>query len=500
MRFLSSKFVPSNNPFMFRKTLSITVFIIVAFAAYLLFNALTFKSKQVNWAPVSKIEIADSAVMHLAQAIRIPTISYENATDFDSAQFFAFGEFIEATYPLVHKQLQKTVINAFSLLYKWQGSNDALAPAVLTAHMDVVPVPEEDLGKWTVPPFSGEIRDGILWGRGAIDDKVSVIGLLEAVELLLHHDHTPERTIYLAFGHDEEIGGLYGARAIAEKLKSDGVAPEFVMDEGYSITQGLVPGVLTDVALIGISEKGFASLTLKIEMEGGHSSMPNNETAIEVMAGAITKLEMHPFTSEICEPVRQFIEHVGPEMRMQEKLAFANRNLFESVILGIYQKSGPGRAVVQTTMAPTIFRSGVKDNVIPGLAAATINFRILPGTSIEDVIHHVRNVVDDPRIQIQLHNFHSEPSRVSSTTSQGYGIINQSIKQIYPEAITAPNLVIAATDGRYYGDICDNVYRFLPILLTQDNINTMHGVDERIPTEEFKDAIRFYVQLLRNCG
>jgi carboxypeptidase PM20D1 len=485
---------------MFRKILSFIIFIIVAFAAYLLFNTLTFESKQINWAPADKIEIGDSAVMHLAQAIRIPTISHESADDFDSAQFYAFGEYIEATYPLVHEHLQKTVINEFSFLYKWQGSNNALAPVVLTAHMDVVPVPEEDLGKWTVSPFSGEIRDGILWGRGAIDDKVSVIGLLEAVELLLHNGHIPERTIYLAFGHDEEIGGLFGAQAIAAKLKSDGIKPDFVLDEGYSITQGLVPGVLTDVALIGISEKGFASLSLSVEMEGGHSSMPNNETAIEVVAGAITKLEMNPFPAEICEPVRQFIEYVGPEMRMQEKLAFANRNLFESAILDIYQKSGPGRAVVQTTMAPTIFRSGVKDNVIPGSASATINFRILPGTSIEDVILHVKKVIDDPRIQIQLHDFHSEPSKVSSTTSTGYAIINQSIKEIYPDAITVPNLVIGATDGRYYGDICDNVYRFLPILLTQDNINTMHGVNERIPTEEFKDAIRFYVQLVKNCG
>lgn len=485
---------------MLKKILSLIIFILVVFTAYLLYNTFTFKSKQKNYPAAEKININDTSIVHLSNAIQIKTISHENPNDFDSTQFQAFSRFISKTYPLIHQKMEKTIINQYSMLFSWKGSEETLPPVILVAHLDVVPVADNDLGEWTLPPFSGEIKDGVLWGRGAIDDKVSVIGILEAVEYLLKQGYQPARTFYLAFGHDEEVGGKNGAKQIATHLKDKGIQPEFVLDEGYSITQGLVPGVLTDVALIGIAEKGFASLTISVEMDGGHSSMPGDETAIELIAGAITKLEANPFPAEICKPVQQFIEYVGPEMRFQEKLVFANKDLFKSAILNIYQQSGPGRAVVQTTMAPTVFNSGIKENVIPGTASATINFRILPGTTISDVITHVRKTLDDQRINIKLKDFHSEPSNVSSTQSNGYEIINQSIKQIYPDVITVPNLVIAATDGRYYGEICDDVYRFVPIKLTQDNINTMHGINERIPVDEFKDAIRFYIQLIKNCS
>lgn len=484
---------------MLKKILSFIIFILVTFVSYLLFNTYTFKSKQINYTPVEKIEISDSAIHHLSDAIKIKTISPEDPDDFDSLQFSDFIEFLTSTYPLVEKILTKKIISEYSIIYKWQGSNAQLQPVILAAHTDVVPVPEENVDNWTVPPFSGEIENGILWGRGTMDDKVSVIGILEAVEHLLREGHTPERTIYLAFGHDEEIGGLNGAKSIVNYLKQQGIRAEFALDEGFAITRGLVPGVLTDVALIGIAEKGFASLILSVEMDGGHSSMPNDETAIKVIANAITSLENNPFQAEITAPVQQFLEHVGPEMRFQEKLVFANSKLFNSIIIGIYQKTGPGRAVVQTTMVPTVFDSGVKDNVIPSTASATINFRILPGLTIAQLMHHVSEAINDERIQITLKEFHSEASKVSSTNSTSYSLINRSIKEIYPNMITVPNLVIAATDGRYYENISENVYRFLPIRLNPDNIKAMHGINENIPVDEFEDAVRFYVQLIQNC-
>jgi len=484
---------------MFKKTLSIIVFILVAFTGYLLFNTFNFKSKQVDFAPIAEISISDSAIHHLSEAIKIKTVSHENQVDFDSTQFMDFKAFLTSTYPLVEQNLTKEIINQYSFLYTWKGTDSNLKPIILAAHLDVVPVGDEDLNSWSAPPFSGEIKNELIWGRGTMDDKIGVIGILEAVEHLLADGYQPSRTIYLAFGHDEEIGGLHGAKAIVSHLQSNGIEPEFVLDEGFSITQGLVPGVLTDVALIGIAEKGFASLTLSATMAGGHSSMPNAETAIEVLARAITQLEANPFPPELSAPVQQFIEYVGPEMRFQQKLAFANKGLFSSVILGIYQQSAPGRAVVQTTMVPTIFNAGVKDNIIPSSASATINFRILPGTSIEQVIARVSGIINDDRIQISLKDFHSEASKVSSTSSAGFSIISQSIKEVFPTVITVPNLVIAATDGRYYGAICDNVYRFLPIRLNQDNITAIHGIDEKIPIKEYKDAIRFYIQLIRNC-
>ena len=484
---------------MLKKILSFIIFLIVVFTFYLVFNTITFKSKQIDYPAAETIEISDSVIQRLAEAVRIKTISTENSIDFDSSEFKEFSWFLNKSYLLIAQHLEKTMINDFSMIYKWQGINPSLKPIVLAAHIDVVPVPEEEQEVWAAPPFAGSISNGILWGRGTMDDKVSVIGILEAAEQLLSRDFQPDRTLYFAFGHDEEVGGIRGAKAIAAHLKNLGIKPEFVLDEGFAITQGLVPGVLSDVALIGIAEKGFVSLTLSVELDGGHSSMPNEETAIKVIAKAITSLENNPFEPRITEPVMKFLEYVGPEMRFQDKLVFANHGLFESLILGVYQQSGSGKAVVQTTMAPTIFNSGIKENVIPNKAEATINFRILPGSTIDQVINHVRRSIDNDQIEIILNTFHSNPSKVSSTHSEGYAIIDRSIKEIFPDVITTPNLVIGATDGRYYGEICDDIYRFLPIRLHPDNVNAIHGIDEHIRVAEFDDVVRFYIRLIENC-
>lgn len=487
------------NP-MVKKTLSVIFLCILAFIAYLLFNTSQLKSKQIRVDAVAKIQVSDSAVHHISQAIAIKTISSENPKDLDTIPFSHFMDFVGFTYPLVDSILEKTTINKYSLLYKWKGKVEDLNPVLLAAHLDVVPVPVEELDQWNYPPFSGKIEDEAIWGRGAMDDKVGVVGILEAVEHLLSEGFVPERTIYLAFGHDEEVGGKTGAQSIANHLKQSGVRPEFVLDEGFAITRGLVPNVLTDVALIGIAEKGFVTINLSIELEGGHSSMPNAETAIEVIARAVTHLEENPFPPKITEPVQKFLEYVGPEMRFQDQLIFANNHLFRSAIISAYQKSGSGRAVVQTTMAPTLFNAGVKDNIIPAKASVSLNFRILPGTSIQDVVQKVKNTIKDDRIQIALSDFRSEPSKVSSTDSPDYHMINKSILEVFPDVIAIPNLTIAATDGRYYGEICDNIYRFLPIRLHTDNIHAIHGINEHIPVTEFRDAVRFYIQLLKNCS
>jgi carboxypeptidase PM20D1 len=483
-----------------KKILSAFIFLIVAFVGYLAIHTSNFKSKQRHFEPVEKAAISPTAANHLSEAIQIKTISFGNGAAFDTLEFHRFSEFLDNSYPLVTAKLAKTAINTFGLLYHWQGADTALAPIVLAAHYDVVPVDETDSAKWMEPPFSGKINENSIWGRGTLDDKVSVIGIMEAVELMLGEGFIPRRSVYLAFGHDEEIGGMNGAKAIAGYLKSQGIKPEFVLDEGLTITQGLVPGVLTDVALIGIAEKGFATIELSIELDGGHSSMPQKETAIQIITNALTKLGNAPFKARISEPVHRFLDYAGPEMRFQEKLAFANRKLFGSMILGIYQQSPSGNALVQTTMVPTIISGGFKENAIPSSATATVNFRILPGNSIEGILDHVKETIADDRIQLTLGDFRSEPSPVSDPTRVAYLTIEQSIKEIYPNLIAVPNLVLGATDGRYYYEICDNVYRFLPVKITQENIGSIHGVNERIPVGEFEDLIRFYRQLLTNVN
>ncbi|MCA6075271.1 M20 family peptidase [Fulvivirga sedimenti] len=479
----------------FLSLLTIFIFLI----AVMLFNTFTFDSQQVHVDPVPKIDIPASAKEHMSQAITIPTVSNEDPSKIDSAAFFRFHEFIKTTYPLADSLLGITKINTFSLIYEWKGTDPSLKPVILMGHMDVVPVAEENIDKWDHPPFGGEIRNGMIYGRGAIDDKVSVIGNLEAVELLLSRGFQPNRTIYLCFGHDEEIGGINGATAIVEHLKNKGVKAEFVLDEGFAISQGLVPGIDKDVALIGTAEKGFVSLKLSVALEGGHSSMPGEESAIDVLARAVVKLKDNPFPAEVTQPVNDFMDHLGPEMPFTQKVAFANRWLLEPVIMNSFSESASGSAMLHTTTAPTIFNAGIKENVIPYTANATVNFRILPGTSIQDVKNRVASLINDDRIVIGEGSFNSEAPQSSSTDSHGFVTIRNTIKEIFPEALTSPNLVVGATDSRYYYPLSDDVYRFTPIHLTPETIKTFHGINERLSVEDFENAIRYYVRLIENA-
>lgn len=481
-----------------RKILLLFLVSVIIFLAYLIFNTFNFKSKQVSYKPIDSIKVSPTSKDNLSKAIKIQTISHENIEDFDSIQFNNFSSFLKTTYPLTDSILEKKIFNSFSLLYKWEGSNSTLKPIILMAHLDVVPVIEENLADWKYYPFGGEIVKDTLWGRGAIDDKVGVVAIIESIELLLKNGFVPQRSIYISFGHDEEINGMNGAKVIADYLEKENIEAEFVLDEGGSIVQNMIPDIEKDVALIGIAEKGFVSLKLSVELEGGHSSYPEKETAIDVLAKAIAQLKSKPFPATISLPLEKFIDNLGPEMPCINKLVFANKSIFKSLIINIYQKSATGNALVRTTTSPTIFNAGIKDNIIPQFANATVNFRIIPETTIASVIERVKQIIDDERIKIKVENFSSEPSKVSSTTSFGYKIINKSISEIYPETLVSPYLVIAATDSRHFNNISENIYRFSTIKINNDNIKSMHGLNERISVNEFENAIRFYYQLIRN--
>lgn len=482
---------------------SILYFILVAviFAViYVLFNTFTLKSKQISTNPVLNTDIDAKALEHFSSALKIKTVSPEDLSDFDSIQFEQFNHYLEDTYPLIDSLLQHKSFRNYSHLYHWKGARQDVKPIILMAHLDVVPVIDENLYYWKQDPFGGRIVNDTIWGRGCIDDKIGVIGIMESVEQLLRQGYKPERDIYLAFGHDEEIGGQNGAKTIASYLKSQGVQAEFIVDEGGSITGGMVPGIDSDVALIGIAEKGSVSLELSVELEGGHSSMPGKETAIDVLSNAIHRLKANPFPAEISIPLEEFMAYLGPEMSFVNKMAFANSGIFQPLIIDTYESSPSGNALIRTTTAPTIFNSGVKDNIIPLSAKATVNFRIISGSSIKDVIAHIQNVIDDDRITITEGNFNTEPSKVSPTDTKGFNAIHRSISEIYPNALVSPYLVVGATDARHFGELSDHIYRFLPIRITKSNVKSFHGLNERIAIRDFDNAIRFYTQLIKNAS
>lgn len=483
-----------------KKTFLFALILLVILVGYILFNTFTVKSRQLSIAAVDKIEINSKSIDHFVKAIQIRTVSPENIQDFDSLQFDQFNAFLKTTYPLTDSLLAPKTFNNYSHLYHWEGTDTALKPVILLGHIDVVPVIKENRVYWKEDPFGGLIKQDTIWGRGCIDDKIGVIGIMEAVEHLLKQGYKPKRDLYIALGHDEEISGVLGAKTIASYLKTQGVEAEYIMDEGGTIASGMIPGIDKDVALIGTAEKGFVSLELSIEIEGGHASMPAKETSIDVLSNAIVKLKKNPPPATLSGPIEGFIDFMGPEMPFINKMAFANKSIFKKMIIGIYESFPEGNALVRTTTSPTIFNSGVKENVIPLSAKAIVNFRIISGSSVEDVVGHVKTVINDERITIGKKAFLSDPSKVSDVESNGFKKISKTIGEIYPEALVSPFLVVAATDARHYEDISDQIFRFLPIRINKSNVNSLHGLNERIAVSELEDGIRFYVQLIKNSS
>jgi carboxypeptidase PM20D1 len=441
--------------------------------------------------------IPGSAAERLAGAIRIPTISPEEPGDFDAQAFRNLHRYLANAFPRVHSELQREIVGEHSLLYTWRGANPVLKPILLMGHLDVVPVERGTEAEWQEDPFSGRIAAGYIWGRGAIDNKSAVLGTLEAVEMLLGEGYQPTRTVYLAYGHDEEIGGSEGARQTASLLRNRGIELEMVLDEGGVIGEGVIAGISVPVALVGVAEKGFASIELSTHTEGGHSSLPPQESAIGILSAAVARLEASAMPPRFDGATRQLFEQIGPLFPIPQRVMFANLWLTRPLVVRSLAGRPTTNAMVRTTTAPTIFQSGTKDNVLPTYARAVVNFRILPGDSVAGLVEHVRRVIDDTRIEVKtVGRFSSEPSEVSGTDSTSFRTLERTIRKIAPDAIVAPYLVVVVTDARYYSDLTSNTFRFLPIRLTSEDLKRMHGIDERLAVLQYETAIRVYRQLI----
>ncbi|MBX2902632.1 MAG: M20 family peptidase [Chitinophagales bacterium] len=476
------------------------LFLLLVLIGILLFNTLMLKSKQIK-VPASEVvsvQIDDSAAMRLGKSIQIKTVSYDEPEKVDAAAFDSLHELLRVSFPLVHQNLSRTVVNKHSLLYTWKGKNNTAKPIIMYAHMDVVPVEDINLADWEVPPFSGEIKDGYVWGRGALDDKGSVLAILEAAEKLLKVGFVPERDVYFAFGHDEEIGGEQGAKKIAELLLQKKVHAEFYVDEGGLVSHGMVPGVNEDFALIGTGEKGFLTLELSVKMESGHSSRPPRQTALGTLITALAKLEEHTFERTVSITVNNFIDFVGPELKMPLKMVFANKWIFKGLIMDEYQKSIEGNAMIRTTGVPTVLHAGVKENIVPGEASAKVNFRVLQGETSQDVIKKVKAIIDNDTVKIKPFGITFEPSKNASTDAPGFLLLQRSIAKVFPDAKVAPFLMIGSTDSKHFEQVADNLYRFLPVRMGKEEVAKIHGVNERISVKAHAECIAFYETFLRD--
>jgi carboxypeptidase PM20D1 len=481
------------------KKLAVTaVAVVAALVAVLSVQTARFASKQVSAPPADLVAVDPApAAERLAGALRFQTVSYQDPSRFSPEAFLGLRAHLERSFPRVHAALSRETISGYSLLYTWPGRDASLPPLLLLAHMDVVPVEPGTEAAWTHPPFEGRIADGIVWGRGAWDDKSSVVGLLEACEALLAAGFQPERTVLLAFGHDEEVSGTAGAQRIAALLAERGVRPECVLDEGAMVVSDGFAGV-APVALVGIAEKGYAVVDLTVRAEGGHSSMPPPQTAIGVLSAAVARLEASPMPARLDGPVRQMLEYIGPETALGQRVVFANMWLTAPLVERRMASEPATNAFLRTTTAVTIVEGGTKENVLPGQARAVVNFRLRPGDTIDDVVAHVRAAVDDPRVEVAARPGANPASPVSDVAAPAFARIQTTIRQVYPDAVVAPYLVVGATDGRHYAGLTPNVYRFLPIAVPKPELSKFHGTNESISVENYVRCVQFYAQFIRN--
>lgn len=474
-----------------------------------------FPSLQMQDVEQISIDVSlEGAIERLSKAITFPTISNQDREDFDTQAFDDYHAFIEQAYPLVHETLKREILGdprPYSLLYTWEGKNPDLPPALFYAHQDVVPVPPDSRDAWEQEPFAGTVADGYLWGRGAMDDKNQIHGILEAAEMRLAEGWQPERTLYFVFGQDEEVGGPEGAAHIAQVLEDRGIERfAFVMDESAPLIPGIFPGLPDNTALIGIAQKGYVSLELAINAVGGHSSQPPEESNIGILAEAITKLEDAQFPYRIHPALRHQYRYLGPELDeelqpLYSAIAFGKEGEMtddEKKFVEVMAGNPVTRAMMRTTIAVTMFNAGIKDNVLPPSATAVVNFRPMPGDTPEVIIQHVKDAIQDDRITLRDISASTPATAIADPEGPGYKAMEKTIRQIWGnDLVVAPFFVIGGSDSKHFQarSFAPDVYTFTAIQLeNMKEFEGFHGVNERLLVDEYAKTIAFFYQIMSN--
>lgn len=469
--------------------------IVVLFVLILVIRTLTFKpvmSQLPEKDVLEDYEYSDDQVIeHLAEMIRCKTVSDRDESKMDWAEFEKFQNLLPKLYPLIHERFTLEKIGKSGLLYHMKGKKPG-APIVLMAHYDVVPVDES---QWTKPAFDGIIEDGVLWGRGTLDTKGSLCGVMEAVENLLHHDFVPTYDLYLSFAGDEEVDGT-SCPEIVKTFESRGIIPRLVLDEGGAIVEGAFPGVSVPCAMIGTAEKGGLCVDMEINSPGGHSSTPPKKTALGRLSRAVTRLEKNPMKCHMTQPVAEMLDTLGRHSSFGLKLLFANLWCFKGLFFVVCKLlGGELNAMVTTTLAVTKMQGSDAYNVLPPKAKAGANLRLLEGDTVEKAIEHINKVMDDKDIKVSFVSG-GNASRTSRTDCCEFALITQSIRQTWEGVVPSPYLMMACSDSRHYSRISDRVYRFSPMTMTSAERKMIHGHDERVEESNIKNTVAFFMRLL----
>ncbi|GIG53825.1 M20/M25/M40 family metallo-hydrolase [Demequina activiva] len=441
--------------------------------------------------------VALAAAEHLSQAVRIATVTPPPGplSDGDAATFGLLRTFLEQTYPCTFGAAELDVVGRAGLLLRIPGAS-AVRPVLLMAHQDVVPVPADwEAEGWEHPPFDGVIADGRVHGRGTLDDKGALIVLLEALEALLREGWTPARDLYLLFGADEESHGP-SALAAVELLETRGIEPWLVVDEGGAVATGAFPGLSTPMAAIGASEKGIVTLELTVESLGGHASTPPRRSAPGLLAKALVALEDSPFPTSLHDVSVEMFEGVAPHLTGPMRAVLGRAGSLRGPLARLLPRLGPElAAMVRTTAAVTMLEGSPAQNVLATRATATVNLRVAVGSTVQDTLDHVRRAVGES-VELTVVEA-SEPSPVSPTgDDERWRALVSAVRTSYPDAVTVPYVMMAASDARHVARIAPAVYRFSPLAMDKAQREAIHGPGENVEIAALGAGVAFYRALL----
>lgn len=479
------------------------IILLAVLVAVVLVRTVTFKAPaaadlaSVKLAPAIAVDLA-AAAQHLSQAVQIQTVSHQDKADDQPAEWARLHDFLSAAYPAAHAAMTREIVGANTLIYTWKGSDASLAPVILMAHQDVVPVTAGTEGDWKHPPFSGAIADGAVWGRGAIDDKGSLITIFEGVEALAKQGFKPRRTVIIVSGEDEETRGT-GARAAAALLVLRGIKAQFVIDEGLAvISDNPVTG--GKLALIGTAEKGYATLVVTAQAQGGHSSVPPADGGgVVALSRAVTAIADHGFPMDFRGPGADMLQTIAPKAPFAVKLAVANAWLFKPLLIKQIGATPAGAALLHTTIAPTMLKGSPKENVLPQDATAWINYRIAPGDTSAGVMARAKAAVGALPVTLSWGETKVEPSPASSTRSDGWKVLAAVAGQT-TAAPVAPSLVTAGTDSRYLQAVAADTYRFQPMTFSLRETGMIHGTNEHLTLQNLEQCVQFYARLIATAA
>lgn len=499
------------------------IVIVIVLVLVLIIKTFTYSFTSIKQLAITPAEfpINEKAIKRLSEAIQIPTISTVEYNETNFAPFEQFHSFLQEAYPLVYEKLETDTVNTYGLVFHWKGKNSALKPLLFLSHYDLVPVNNYDFSNppaytpvfnlnekatplntyqdaWTYPPFSGAVDHGRIYGRGTLDMKGMLISIMEAADDLLIDGFQPEQDIYFAFGHDEEVSGRQGALRIADYFKKKNIEFDAVYDEGgYVVSPGsVIKSIDKAIALVGVAEKGFLTLQMTVKGIGGHSSMPPKKGSLVLASEIIEKLNTDQMPAMLTTPIEYFLKNVGGAMDFKSQLAIANQWLLKGLLIKNLENDAASNALIRTTTAITMAHSSDAPNVLSATTEITVNFRILQGNTVDDVLNHVKKLCEGYDVDYKVISSR-EPSKISDINGAPFLKVQKTIAEVYPNAIISSYLTIGGTDAYKYEIVSDNVFRFMPVEINQYDQRLIHNDNESLTIDNYMRMIHYFKLLMK---